>query len=140
MELSPEQRAALLSLAQSARAQLETELELGLHGLSTPLTARPIAAPRRAPAPAAVAPPAPALQTPQPAPAAIAPHERLQILQSLAAEAAQCTRCVLHEKRTKSVFARGAPDAELVFVGEGPGRDEDLQGLPFVGAAGQLLD
>jgi DNA polymerase len=61
-------------------------------------------------------------------------------LQALQAEAAQCTRCVLHEKRTKSVFSRGSPEAELVFVGEGPGRDEDLQGEPFVGAAGQLLD
>ena len=53
---------------------------------------------------------------------------------------ASCTACVLHEKRNRSVFARGSPDAELVFVGEGPGRDEDAQGLPFVGAAGQLLD
>jgi DNA polymerase len=61
-------------------------------------------------------------------------------LQGLQVEAAQCTRCVLHEKRTKSVFARGSAEAELVFVGEGPGRDEDQQGLPFVGAAGQLLD
>jgi uracil-DNA glycosylase len=47
---------------------------------------------------------------------------------------------VLHEKRTQSVFARGSAAAELAFVGEGPGRDEDLQGLPFVGAAGKLLD
>ena len=140
MELSPEQRAALLSLAQSARAQLETELELGLNGLSAPLTVRPIAAPRRLETrPSAPVPAAPAPQAP-PAPGPIAPQERLQILQTLEAEAAQCTRCVLHEKRTKSVFARGTPDAELVFVGEGPGRDEDLQGLPFVGAAGQLLD
>ena len=64
-------------------------------------------------------------------------RERLRLL---AEEAASCTRCVLHEKRTQSVFSRGSPEAELVFVGEGPGRDEDLQGLPFVGAAGQLLD
>ena len=47
---------------------------------------------------------------------------------------------MLHEKRKQSVFARGNPDAELVFVGEGPGQEEDLQGLPFVGPAGQLLD
>jgi len=142
MELSPEQRAALLSLAQSARAQLETELELGLHGLPAPLTLRPPAAPAR-PQPSRVAPPPRADRVPAPvagsAPASAA-HERLAILQTLQAEAAQCTRCVLHEKRTKSVFSRGSPDAELVFVGEGPGRDEDLQGEPFVGAAGQLLD
>ncbi|HET8933754.1 MAG TPA: uracil-DNA glycosylase, partial [Polyangiales bacterium] len=135
-----EQRATLLSLAQSARAQLETELELGLNGLSAPLTARHVPLPRRAPlppAPVAVPPVAPEPRSIAPI---ASPSNRLQILQTLQAEAAQCTRCVLHEKRTKSVFARGTPDAELVFVGEGPGRDEDLQGLPFVGAAGQLLD
>jgi DNA polymerase len=58
----------------------------------------------------------------------------------LAQEAASCTRCGLHSGRTKSVFARGSEHAELVFVGEGPGRDEDASGVPFVGAAGQLLD
>jgi DNA polymerase len=47
---------------------------------------------------------------------------------------------VLHEGRTKSVFARGNPDSPLVFVGEGPGYHEDQQGSPFVGPAGQLLD
>jgi uracil-DNA glycosylase len=51
----------------------------------------------------------------------------------------ECTRCKLHRGRTKLVFGDGNPKAELVFVGEGPGRDEDLQGLPFVGRAGKLL-
>jgi DNA polymerase len=51
-----------------------------------------------------------------------------------------CTRCKLHKGRTKLVFGDGNPKAELVFVGEGPGRDEDLQGLPFVGRAGKLLN
>lgn len=64
-------------------------------------------------------------------------HARLQ---TLAAEAAECTRCELHRTRGKSVFARGTPDTNLVFVGEGPGYHEDQQGLPFVGRAGQLLD
>jgi DNA polymerase len=50
-----------------------------------------------------------------------------------------CTRCKLCEKRTNIVFGVGNPKAELVFVGEGPGRDEDMQGEPFVGRAGQLL-
>jgi DNA polymerase len=50
-----------------------------------------------------------------------------------------CTRCKLHQGRNKIVFGDGNPKAELVFVGEGPGRDEDLQGLPFVGRAGKLL-
>jgi DNA polymerase len=52
----------------------------------------------------------------------------------------QCTRCVLHSARTQTVFARGNPNSELCFIGEGPGADEDRQGFPFVGKAGQLLD
>ena len=51
----------------------------------------------------------------------------------------ECTRCGLHEGRNKIVFGSGPPDAKLVFVGEGPGADEDAQGLPFVGRAGKLL-
>ena len=50
-----------------------------------------------------------------------------------------CTRCKLHKGRTKIVFGVGNPKAELMFVGEGPGRDEDLKGEPFVGRAGKLL-
>ncbi len=66
--------------------------------------------------------------------------DRRARLALVAQEAAACTRCRLHAGRTKSVFARGNPDARLVFVGEGPGFNEDEQGLPFVGKAGQLLD
>jgi len=51
----------------------------------------------------------------------------------------ECTRCRLHKQRNKIVFGAGNPRAELVFVGEGPGHDEDIQGLPFVGRAGKLL-
>jgi len=51
-----------------------------------------------------------------------------------------CTSCRLHKTRTNFVFGEGNPKAELMFIGEGPGRDEDLQGRPFVGRAGQLLD
>jgi uracil-DNA glycosylase family 4 len=51
----------------------------------------------------------------------------------------ECTRCRLHKQRNKIVFGAGNPRAELVFVGEGPGHDEDVQGLPFVGRAGKLL-
>ena len=51
----------------------------------------------------------------------------------------ECTRCRLHKHRHKIVFGDGSPKAELVFVGEGPGADEDAQGLPFVGRAGKLL-
>ena len=55
-------------------------------------------------------------------------------------EALSCTRCPLAAGRTTVVFGEGAPDAGLMVVGEGPGRDEDLQGRPFVGRSGQLLD
>lgn len=51
----------------------------------------------------------------------------------------ECTRCKLHKTRHNIVFGDGSPKAELVFVGEGPGADEDAQGLPFVGRAGKLL-
>ncbi len=55
-------------------------------------------------------------------------------------EVMACTRCRLHETRTRGVFARGRADADLMFIGEGPGAEEDKQGLPFVGRAGKLLD
>jgi len=61
-------------------------------------------------------------------------------LPELAAEIAACTRCKLSETRTQTVFARGNPAASICFIGEAPGADEDAQGLPFVGRAGQLLD
>jgi uracil-DNA glycosylase len=51
-----------------------------------------------------------------------------------------CTRCPLYETRTKAVFGAGNADADLMFVGEAPGAEEDKQGLPFVGRAGQLLN
>jgi uracil-DNA glycosylase len=54
-------------------------------------------------------------------------------------ELGDCTRCKLHKVRKNIVFGEGNPNAALVFVGEGPGQEEDLQGRPFVGAAGQLL-
>ena len=58
----------------------------------------------------------------------------------LADEAASCTACGLAEGRTQVVFGTGAPDADVVFVGEAPGAREDEQGVPFVGRSGQLLD
>ena len=61
-------------------------------------------------------------------------------LRVLAAEAAGCTRCRLHEGRRNVVFGEGNPEAELVVVGEAPGGEEDRTGRPFVGPAGKLLD
>lgn len=62
-----------------------------------------------------------------------------EALAGIAKEIERCTRCPLHKTRTRPVPGEGDPAARLVFVGEAPGRDEDLQGRPFVGAAGQLL-
>jgi uracil-DNA glycosylase len=62
-----------------------------------------------------------------------------ETLDDIRADLGECTRCRLHKARTKIVFGVGNPKAELVFVGEGPGHDEDTQGEPFVGRAGKLL-
>lgn len=59
---------------------------------------------------------------------------------ALKARVAQCTDCVLHQKRNKTVFGVGDENADWLFVGEGPGAEEDAQGEPFVGQAGRLLD
>ncbi|MCY3570455.1 MAG: uracil-DNA glycosylase [Chloroflexi bacterium] len=63
-----------------------------------------------------------------------------QRLELLNAKIAGCTACRLHEGRTQTVPGNGDPNAELMFIGEAPGQNEDQQGLPFVGRAGQLLD
>ena len=77
-----------------------------------------------------------------PLPAEIVPaSQRVAALQAVQAEIGDCTRCPLaYAGRHKIVFADGDPNATLMFVGEGPGADEDAQGLPFVGKAGQLLN
>ena len=61
-------------------------------------------------------------------------------LEELARTASTCTRCRLSAGRTQVVFADGSADADLMFIGEGPGYHEDQKGIPFVGAAGQLLN
>jgi len=61
-------------------------------------------------------------------------------LSAIRADMGECTRCKLHKGRTNIVFGEGNPSARLMFIGEGPGKDEDVKGRPFVGEAGQLLD
>ena len=61
-------------------------------------------------------------------------------LETLAAEVAECTRCLLHRGRTRSVPGEGPGDAGIMFIGEAPGFHEDQQGRPFVGAAGKFLE
>ena len=98
----------------------------------------------------AVLPNVPRIQPhmPQPSPltsftsssAPIAPELRAEALQAIRDEIGDCQRCPLAPTRNKLVFGDGDPNARLMFVGEGPGADEDAQGLPFVGRGGQLLN
>lgn len=67
------------------------------------------------------------------------PAAHSQTLSAVRDELGDCTRCKLHQGRKAIVFGEGDPRASLVFIGEGPGSEEDEQGRPFVGAAGQLL-
>ncbi len=85
-------------------------------------------------------PPRKPMQAPPAIAAAVPASQRAAALQLIRDEIGDCTRCTLHTGRTKLVFADGDPNARLMFVGEGPGADEDAQGLPFVGRAGQLLN
>ena len=150
--MEPELAAELSSILASARAHLEQEAALGGPGLpigdalerlaaraSTAASPEPprVAAPGPASAPTAMPNvPLPVPVTPPPADVS----ERAVRLSQLAGEAATCTACALHQMRKQAVFARGNPSAEIVFVGEGPGAEEDRLGEPFVGPAGQLLD
>ena len=70
----------------------------------------------------------------------VSPENRAQALLAIRQELGNCTRCALSAGRNKIVYGDGDPNARLMFVGEGPGADEDAQGLPFVGRAGQLLN
>ena len=68
-------------------------------------------------------------------------NQKSQALEELwNSEVSKCQKCQLHSTRTKIVFGEGDPQADLVFIGEGPGADEDISGRPFVGRAGQLLE
>jgi len=62
-----------------------------------------------------------------------------ETLEEIREDLGECTRCALHRDRSNIVFGEGDPSARLMFVGEGPGADEDREGRPFVGRAGQLL-
>jgi DNA polymerase len=87
------------------------------------------------------APPAPISLPVVQAPSLFHASERIEgdTLERIREDLGDCTRCRLHETRNKIVYGAGNPKASLVFVGEGPGHDEDIQGIPFVGRAGKLL-
>jgi uracil-DNA glycosylase family 4 len=74
------------------------------------------------------------------APAASRDEKIAKLKELDAKEVTICTQCRLCEQRTRTVFGEGDPDAKIMFIGEGPGENEDQQGRPFVGRAGQLLD
>jgi DNA polymerase len=89
------------------------------------------------PAPAVIRPPAPSFNLFEAAPA---PRSGPETLEQIRQDLGDCRRCKLAPTRKTIVFGEGNPHAELVFIGEGPGADEDEQGLPFVGRAGKLLN
>ena len=99
------------------------------------MTAPPAPAPRPEPAPVAFVPPTDAMGCPPPETIAGAGS-----LESLEAAIRGCLACPLGAHRIRLVFGEGNPDARLLFIGEGPGQEEDLQGRPFVGKAGDLLE
>jgi uracil-DNA glycosylase len=138
-------RAELAELCQALGAHLDELALTGAWGLPAAKVEQ------RAPAPSLTQTPSnaarPAVVAPREAPVAraeLAPngaaepaHTRLALL---ANEVKTCAKCVLHTQRRQTVFSRGTGSSGLMFIGEGPGEEEDLQGLPFVGPAGQLLD
>ncbi|MDP9003152.1 MAG: uracil-DNA glycosylase [Myxococcota bacterium] len=113
--MSGDPREELASLAASLRSYIEWQKQTGTTGFPRPST-----------------PTSTSTSTPS--------ADRHVRLPALAREVSSCTKCALAVARTQTVFARGNPDAQLCFIGEAPGADEDAQGLPFVGRAGQLLD
>jgi uracil-DNA glycosylase family 4 len=143
------------ALAAATRAWLQELEEDGLEALpipevaaAVPVAAAPESAAESSPAepkkdPTATTDPTPVTGEPPPAvePTPVEPGAWAEgvTLDDVRAELGDCTRCRLHEGRTKLVFGDGNPQAELMFVGEGPGQQEDRRGLPFVGRAGELL-
>jgi DNA polymerase len=127
--MSDDPRAELAGLAAALRTYLEWQQDAGTVGFprrSSTSTSIPTSVPTST-----------TISTSTPASAGV---DRLVRLPQLAAEVASCVKCGLSATRTQTVFARGNPEAQLCFIGEAPGADEDAQGLPFVGRAGQLLD
>jgi uracil-DNA glycosylase family 4 len=137
---------------EQLKEHLEFMQELGIDAISAEVLnsmKKPTVSPRRSPAVSTILEPMPKdkqKKIKQPAPLIIEPSmttspltSPFSTLEALRGEIGDCHRCKLCNGRTNIVFGSGNPLAKLVFVGEGPGADEDAQGLPFVGKAGQLL-
>ncbi len=126
-----EMQREFLEIVEQVRAHLEYRRALGMSFVEMPLRGVP-----RSTAPVA------AQVDPVKTASALVERPFASGAAGLAAvreELGDCIRCKLHKGRKNIVFGEGNPNAALVFVGEGPGQEEDLQGRPFVGAAGQLL-
>jgi uracil-DNA glycosylase len=137
--MSREPRAELAGLLGSVRAYLDWQESTGASGLPQVRTESTRALlPRRDFAATSRA--SPVVPASSASPVAAPTGAGAVRLGQLAGEVASCVRCALASTRTQTVFARGNPAARLCFVGEAPGADEDAQGEPFVGRAGQLLD
>jgi uracil-DNA glycosylase len=125
-------REALLELVVAMRARLEWWRDSGVDvRVSAGSLPRADAGPAAGVASAATEPP--------PSDVAVGTAEDARTLSELRSVIGDCTRCKLAPHRTNLVFGVGSPNARLMFVGEAPGRDEDVRGEPFVGRAGQLL-
>jgi uracil-DNA glycosylase len=133
--MSDDPRVELAGLAASLRAYLEWQQDAGTVGFPR-RTEKPTSTSTSTSTPTPTST-STSTSTPTSTPT---PADRGVRLPLLAAEVASCVKCGLSTTRTQTVFARGNPEAPLCFIGEAPGADEDAQGLPFVGRAGQLLD
>ncbi len=122
-----------LALLQAARPSVKAPVS-ALAAATPDITAAALA--QAAPSPRQIEVPPPA---PKPIIAPVVAAPPTGDLTLIRADLGDCTRCKLHKGRKNIVFGVGDPSAKLVFVGEGPGADEDTQGEPFVGKAGQLL-
>jgi uracil-DNA glycosylase family 4 len=153
--MTTDERRELLALVRATRAELESWRATSLETIppQETLSASVVTldATSAAPSPALIPPPSPAFPMPVIAPTSSAsaaidiellthPGVRdTRTLEDLRELIGDCQRCKLGPHRTQLVYGVGNPDADLVFVGEAPGHEEDVRGEPFVGAAGQLL-
>jgi DNA polymerase len=120
-----------LDIVTQLRTHLEYQKALGVRVIEMVSPGRPGTVPMQAPRP---------VPAPEAEPSVKKPHaDTVSGLAAVRAELGSCTRCKLHKGRTNIVFGEGKPGAVLVFVGEVPGLEEDREGRPFVGPAGQLL-
>jgi uracil-DNA glycosylase family 4 len=131
---APDPAAATIPAIANPATAAPEESPMPVPAEEPPVTMAAVPEPAPAPTVKQDAPSSPPLPSSEPIPAC--PHD----WDDLAAKVAACTACPLHQTRTQTVFGVGHRQAEWMFIGEAPGEQEDLQGEPFVGRAGQLLN